>query len=247
MPEPVSFLGVTVRLTGKAELLRAIECGERVRVATLNPEFMLEARTNPAFRQALADMTHCTVDGTGLYWYLKRFHPALQAELYHGADLVEELFHLYREGHKSFFFLGGKKGVAAAAASAVKRRFPELQVAGTDPGGFIDPSRPVESSLVERINALGPAIVLVGFGAPKQELWLSQAPLSAQVGIGVGGTFGFYTSKRRAPRVLRQLHLEWLWRTLTEKGHFKRAFRATILFPVWALWFRARQPKAPVQ
>ncbi|HSI21339.1 MAG TPA: WecB/TagA/CpsF family glycosyltransferase, partial [Verrucomicrobiae bacterium] len=70
----------------------------------------------------------------------------------------------------------------------------------------------------------------------KQELWIDAArdlPISTMVGIG--GTFGFYTTKKRAPKLFRALHLEWLFRALTEPGHAKRAWRAVVVFSCVAL------------
>ncbi len=61
--------------------------------------------------------------------------------------------------------------------------------------------------------------------------------LEVPVMIGVGGTLGFYTHKKRAPQLLQALRLEWLWRALTEKGHAGRAFQAAVVFPCRAVWW----------
>ncbi|MEZ0286499.1 MAG: WecB/TagA/CpsF family glycosyltransferase, partial [Candidatus Paceibacterota bacterium] len=207
MPENAKFLSVDVALATKAELLWAIDTAETpVRVATLNPEFMLEARSNGPFREALHRMTHCTVDGTGLYWFLSRFRNRLgigaTIEHYQGADLVEDLFSTYQNGEKSFFFLGGPEGQARDAAASVRNRFPAIRIVGAESGGTISPSNPFTEAHKSLLESTNPDILLVGFGAPKQELWIDAArdlPISTMVGIG--GTFGFYTTKKRAPKL----------------------------------------------
>ena len=95
----------------------------------------------------------------------------------------------------------------------------------------------VNPTLISTIKAKKTDILFVGFGAPKQELWIHAAKLHAPapVMIGVGGSFGFYTHKKRAPLWMRTFYLEWLYRGLTEKGHMKRVWRAVVIFPLYAL------------
>lgn len=236
MPERIHFLDTDLNLTTRSELLGAIEKGETVRVATVNPEFMLEAEQNSRFREVLGRMTHCTIDGSGVLGILKMARSKLKIqqplELYHGADFTEDLFQKYQDGSKSFFLLGGPIDLARTASSVLQSRYPNLRIVGATDGGSIDPTSPLSRSIEEQLRTAKPDIVLVGFGAPKQEFWIDAArDLPIQVMVGIGGTFGFYTTKKRAPHWMRALHLEWLFRSLTEKGHAKRAWRAVVVFP----------------
>jgi N-acetylglucosaminyldiphosphoundecaprenol N-acetyl-beta-D-mannosaminyltransferase len=240
MAEWIHFLNTGFQYVGHKEVCEAIRHASRVRrirVATLNPEFMLEARHNEPFREAIGKMTHCVIDGSGLLGVLRLFRKKLgiasSLELYHGADLAEDLFQEFKDGERSFFLLGGPDGLAEDTAASLRGRYPHIAIAGAESGGFIDADNPVKSDLLERVNAADPDILLIGFGAPKQELWMIGAgeALKAPVAIGLGGTFGFYTNKKRAPLAFRRLHMEWLWRSITEVGHFRRAWRAVVVFP----------------
>jgi N-acetylglucosaminyldiphosphoundecaprenol N-acetyl-beta-D-mannosaminyltransferase len=186
-------------------------------------------------------MTHCIIDGSGLYGMVKfarrRIKMQTEPQLYHGADLVEDLFAAYQDGSKKFFFLGNAEGVAQTACKAIRNRFPRIQIVGATDGGMIDINNPVNPALLTEIEALGTDILFVGFGAPKQETWINVAKDSKiQVMIGVGGTLNFYTNKSRAPKWMQVIHMEWLFRSLTEKGHFKRAFRGVFVFPIKSLF-----------
>lgn len=225
---------------GREEILAAIDKAnpsQPVRIATLNPEFALEAQNNPEFKIAVAAMTHCVIDGYGLLaalklWrFLKRKPDFRGLVQYKGADLAADLFSKYAFGEKNFFLLGGYPGQAAAAAHTIRQRYPSIHISAHD-GGFIDKTSPqVDQSIIDEILLFKTDILLVGFGAPKQELWIRQASgQPVPVIIGVGGTFGFYSNKKRAPGLLRALHLEWLFRAFTEKGHWRRAFRAVFVF-----------------
>jgi UDP-N-acetyl-D-mannosaminuronic acid transferase (WecB/TagA/CpsF family) len=152
------FLSATFTLAAPEELRTAIHHASPVhpvRCATLNPEFMVEAGRNTAFRNALAAMTHCTIDGSGLLFFLRlwrtlygrRIPESRRADWsaalhrYPGADLVEDLLSRYAQGERSFFFLGGEPGgegtpgQAEQAATALQRRYPRLRLVGTASGG----------------------------------------------------------------------------------------------------------------
>ncbi len=212
-----------------------------MRAATVNPEFLLKARSHQPFREALAGMTHCTVEGTGFHWFLTIAQKALNlsepSTLYHGADLVEDLLVRYQDGSRRFFLLGAAPGIAVKAADVIRERFPQICIVGADDGGQVSETAPLTASTEKALGAASPDIVLVAFGAPKQELWIAAASkLPPRCMIGIGGTLAFYGSKQRAPQALRKLHLEWLWRAATERGHARRAWRAVVLFPLWALF-----------
>lgn len=244
MSSKASFLGITANVASKDEVLYTIDTATAaapIRIATLNPEFILAAQHNQAFVSAIAAMTECTIDGTGLMFYLKLCKQRLglaSVELYHGADMIEDLFRIYSQGSKSFFFLGGMPGAMEASAASLKQRYPQLAIVGAEDGGVIDSNAPLDPQLIAKIMTAKPDILLVGFGAPQQELWITKAAeaLHVPVMVGIGGALTFYSQKKRAPAAMRSLHLEWLWRSLTEKGHLKRAFRAVVIFPLVALW-----------
>ena len=80
--------------------------------------------------------------------------------------------------------------------------------------------------MVEEINASGADIVLGGFGSPHQEFWCERfaSALHCQSILAVGGLVDFYSGTiARAPLLLREVGMEWIWRLLQEpKTKFKR-------------------------
>jgi len=75
--------------------------------------------------------------------------------------------------------------------------------------------------------------LLVGYGHMKQEFWIdrNQSKIPAQVCVGVGGTFDFLTGEvKRAPKVIRDYGLEWLFRLLVQPSRVFRIFKATFIF-----------------
>ena len=86
-------------------------------------------------------------------------------------------------------------------------------------------------------------MVLVAYGAPKQEFWLDRnlAALGIPVGIGVGGVFNYLSGEApRAPRWVRRVHFEWLHRLVTQPARWRRQL-ALPQFAVLALFAAARR------
>jgi len=75
-------------------------------------------------------------------------------------------------------------------------------------------------------------------GSPHQEQWLfdHKHRLNCDTALAVGGLFDFYSGDiARAPRWLRELGMEWLYRLMKEpKAKFKRYVLGNPLF-IWRL------------
>jgi len=94
-------------------------------------------------------------------------------------------------------------------------------------------------TLIESVRSSLPRVVLVAFGAPKQERWIdrysAEVP-SARIMMGVGGTLDMWAGRfPRAPHLMHQLGLEWLWRLAQQPSRLPRILRATVVFPWRAL------------
>jgi N-acetylglucosaminyldiphosphoundecaprenol N-acetyl-beta-D-mannosaminyltransferase len=91
-----------------------------------------------------------------------------------------------------------------------------------------------DGETLRRIASARPDVLLVAYGAPHQELWIArnQVRLDVPVAIGVGGTFDFLAGRvRRAPVLVRRLHLEWLWRLALQPARVRRM----AVLPLYAL------------
>ena len=90
--------------------------------------------------------------------------------------------------------------------------------------GSPDPSADQET--LARLAAERPHVLLVAYGAPKQELWIDrmgdQLP-GVAVAIGVGGAFDYLTGRvPRAPRWMRRVGMEWLFRLAQQPWRIRR-------------------------
>jgi len=229
------ILGVRVDCLNMAGAVDAIarmvgDHGTTRLVATVNPEFVMRARVDEPFREALESAALCLADGIGVVWAMRR-QGCPQYERVSGSDLVPLLAaRCARRGWRPFL-LGSRPGVAAEAARRLEADNPGLQVAGVHVGS---PGPEEDDETLRRVGAARPDLLLVAYGAPHQELWIARnlSRLDVPVAIGVGGTFDFLAGRvRRAPGWMRRMHLEWLWRLALQPARVRRM----AVLPAYAL------------
>ena len=219
-----------------ARIEAMVDEGGHHHVATVNPEFVMRARKDPGFARVLESADLCLADGTGVVWAARRegcdlSHPVT------GVDLVEPLAGLCARRGFGLFLLGAAPGVADVLAGQLRDRHPGLQVAAHagSPAAMSDPET------LKRIRDARPAILLVAYGAPAQELWIDRLKdqLGVAVAIGVGGAFDFMTGRvRRAPYWMRSAGAEWLYRL----GRQPWRIRRMAVLPMFA-WDVLRTPR----
>lgn len=195
-------------------------------VVTVNPELImaaLEGPDGPALRRVLAEASLSVADGVGVVWASRLLDEPLPGRV-PGIELAERLLERAAAAGKRLFLLGGRPGVAEEAAKRLEERYPGLNVAGTYHGYF--DTRPAEGDEgVEAVAGCKVDLLLVGMGAPKQELWIARRKeqLGAKVMIGVGGALDVFAGRvKRAPAFLRRAGLEWAYRLATQPWRARR-------------------------
>jgi len=207
---------------------------------TANAQFAQIASTDRRFYKLLHDAEVVVADGMSVVAASRILgHPLPQRIA--GIDLVIELCREAARSGLSVYLLGGRPCAAKKAADNLNLTCPGLRVAGVDcpPLGFSkDPAE--SAAVVRRISSVAPDILLVAFGAPKQEFWMEEhaAKLPVKVMIGVGCSFdvlaGFI---RRAPRWMQKVGLEWVFRTIHEPRRlWKRYLLGNVQFVQAVIW-----------
>lgn len=149
------------------------------------------------------------------------------------------------------FLLGAAPGVGLRAARNICTRWPGVEVVGVESPALGFERRPAESAAIAaNIAEAKPDLLVVGLGAPKQELWVHahRAELQTKIAICAGATIDFLAGvKHRAPRWMRRTGLEWFHRMITEPRRLGRRYaRGAIVFPRLVWRERARSRKGPL-
>jgi len=187
-------------------------------VVTPNVDHVVKFQKDQALRASYKEASLVVVDGKPVLWASKILKPL--PETVPGSDLCPAIFDMAVNKRVKVFLLGAAEGVAEKAAIEISKRWPWITVCGyySPPMGF--DARSVDNAkAIEMINKEQPDILLVGLGAPKQEIWVQemQHQLQVKVALCVGASIDFLAGeKARAPKIMRKLGLEWLHRALSE-------------------------------
>lgn len=220
-------------------------------VVTPNVDHCVMLAENEAFRRAYDAAALVLADGFPVVLASRLLGNALP-ERVTGSDLVPALFSAASADRPvSVYLLGAMPGVGEEAARRIHETWPFVRVAGTysPPLGF--EKNPVENrAIIERINSVRPDLLVLGLGAPKQELWIHAhaAQLDARVALCVGATIDFLAgNKPRAPRWMGRCGLEWMHRVASEPRRLARRYlRDAVVFPklLWREWCSNDMPKS---
>ncbi len=234
LPAPLPKLHVlTVDITtgSFAEQVRAIadhgQAHASSYVCCVNAHMTVEAR-DPGFAEVVRKADFATADGMPVLRALQLFH-RVEQERVAGNDLMPALFEEAARRGLGVYLYGSSDEAQQRIVDRAARELPGLRIAGR----WSPPFRPVDqmdfAGDAERINASGAHIIMVSLGCPKQERWM--ATMKGRVNgimLGVGGAFLLYAGiDKRAPKWMRDLSLEWLYRFWLEPRRLWRRYLVT--------------------
>ena len=186
-------------------------------VVTPNPEMIMSAKRDEGFLHILQNADLVLADGIGITLAAKLLKLNIP-ERVPGCDIVMDL--LKSAKGYSCYLLGAAPGVAEIAANNLTKQ--GIKVAGYHDGFFDDEK---EKIILEELQKLKPDILIIGMGMQKQEAWAAKylCTLPCKVTMCLGGTINVISGTvRRAPKIMRRLGLEWLWRLLSNPSRANR-------------------------
>lgn len=246
----INLLGIPLTVLSRKDLLRVAEemIGQascQYYAVTPNPEIILGALKDEELFYILNKADLSIPDGIGLKFAALacgRRIPRIA-----GADFTRQLLRLAEKKNYKVGIFNWCEGLSCAndIEKALREKYPDLQ--------FVveDIEREWQMPYYKRINAFQPELVFAALGSPWQEKFIyhgmEKMPY-VRLAVGVGGSFDFLTGKvSRAPWLVRQVGLEWVWRFLQQsKGtrlwRLKRIFNAVVVFPSYFLKWRFINP-----
>ncbi len=251
---PVSVLGVPFDHVTLSQTLARVDAMIASRqphyVVTANVDFLVQAHRDVELRRILVEADLVLCDGTPLLWASRWLGNALP-ERVAGSDLAPALMRNAAEKGQRIFFLGAAAGVAAEATAKLRSQFPDLNIVGHYSPPFAALLEMDHETIARQIREAKPDILLVSFGCPKQEKWISMhyRALGVPVAIGVGATIDFLAGRvKRAPDWMRRSGTEWIFRLVQEPRRlYKRyatdlaVFLPTFAGQWWQLSTKARR------
>lgn len=195
-------------------------------ISTREPAFAVTANLNygmlcskhPRLQAFTKRATLVLCDGMPIFWRSKLSQKPLP-ERVAGSDLIYLLSERCAAKKYRVYFYGAAEGVADAAATQLKKRYPGLIVAGVQCPPFHDSSSTAIQDQVARIKQARPDVLFVALGQPKGEYWIEDHldELGVPLAIQLGASFDFVAGQaKRAPKWMQQTGLEWLYRAVKD-------------------------------
>ena len=224
---PISKLGFRDTLS---QLIAAVESRKPHQVITANPIMVMTAMEDPAYMRMMKSAEIVVPDGAGVVWAAGYVGNPV-TERVPGIEVMSELFKTAEERGWKVYLLGASPEVIAAAVDNIRQKHPRLILAGFRDGYF---GPEADAEVIAEIRRVEPDLLFVGRSAATQDPWIGQhkEALGVPVMMGVGGSFDIFAGKlKRAPKLFRQLKLEWFYRLLQEPYRYKRM----LVLPKFAL------------
>lgn len=211
---PLTYDGVI------GDLKQRMVAKEKSTIIAVNPEKFIAAGKDEKVKELINSSTYQIPDGIGVIIASKLKGGQITSRVT-GVDMMERLLKFAAEENHPIFMYGAKEEVVQKAMENIKAKFQGITIAGYTNGYEKD-----MDALVQRINDSKAEILFVALGSPRQELWIrdNMSKLTnVLVFQGVGGSFDVFAGHvKRAPKLFRQLGLEWFYRLITDPKRFKR-------------------------
>jgi N-acetylglucosaminyldiphosphoundecaprenol N-acetyl-beta-D-mannosaminyltransferase len=220
--DTIALFGMPITNVGMEDAVSRVQeyilSGKTHQIATANLDFARNSLRDPYLHRIICECSMVLPDGAPMLWASRMFGSPLR-ERVTGVDLVPQLAGLSAERGYGIYLLGSSEESSKAACEVLQRRYPGVRIVGR----YCPPVAPLHEmnheEIIGKIREAKPQIVLVGFGNPKQEIWIHRHKdrLPAAVLIGIGGSLDMLAgSLRRAPKWVRTMQMEWMYRMLQE-------------------------------
>ncbi|MBN1899185.1 MAG: WecB/TagA/CpsF family glycosyltransferase [Spirochaetes bacterium] len=208
-------------------LTRSIRQKNKFSVITLNSVMLFHYFVDRNFRKAVHNSYFIIPEGIGVSLIARLFNQKI--DIFPGIDLLCQLFRMAERKGFTVFLLGGKQPVIEKAFQNIKKKYPRLKIKGRAYGYLSEGDK---ITLFKHLKTLKPDILIVGMGSVRQENYIYEnwKKIQAIMIIGVGGSFDILSGyKKRAPVWVRDLHLEWLYRSLLSPRKIIDLFKICLL------------------
>lgn len=187
---------------------------------------IMECKRNQDVLKSVNCADLATPDGMPVVW-IGRIKGYKNVRRVYGPDLMQRICGISeKKGYRNYFY-GSSTDVLDKLKEKLSKRYRRLIISGAYSPPFRKLSKEENDKIVEDINNSGSAILWVGLGSPKQDLWMHEhrGEINVPIMLGVGAAFDFLAGvKPQAPRWMRNNGFEWLFRLITEPKRLWRRY-----------------------
>lgn len=208
------------------QIVRAAHQRQSYAVSALAVHGVMTGVLDPIHARRLNSFDLLTPDGQPVRWALNLLHKTQLPDRVYGPTLTLKVCERAAQEDLGIYLYGSTQPVLNALQVNLHRQFPSLQIVGMQPSRFRQVSPSEKMEIINAIHASNAAIVLVGLGCPRQEVWvyehlgLINAPM-----LAVGAAFDFHAGTlSQASPMLQRVGLEWAYRLFREPKRLWRRY-----------------------
>lgn len=204
------------------ELETCIDLWKQTYATTPNPEIMLAQSNNDKLRNILRNSNWNLADGFGLIiWSLWKINNRIC-----WSDVFYDICELSVKKWYKIFLLWWDKWVPEKVKDVLEKKFLNIKIVWVSM--WFEKTNSQET--FDLINNTKPNIIFLALWCPRQEFWIEdnmhKFPF-LNFAIWIWWTFDFVIGKqKRAPKILRKIWLEWMWRLILEPNRIGRIYNA---------------------
>ena len=171
--------------------------------------------------------TTVLVDGMPIIWLMQLCRiPVTRSHRLTYVDFIMPLMQQAADNDWQVFHVGQHETIQNEALERIRKQSPGIKIDGHD--GYFDfaPQSTQSLEVIDAINQAGTQLLLVGFGAPKQEAWLAahRHLINAPIVFTCGACMEYVAGHvKTPPRWMGRTGLEWSFRLFENPRRF--AFR----------------------
>jgi N-acetylglucosaminyldiphosphoundecaprenol N-acetyl-beta-D-mannosaminyltransferase len=192
----------------------------------INVSKLVAMRKDEQLRWGIERCELITADGQPVVWASRLLGDPLPSRVA-GIDLMHGLLGLAALKGYRVYILGATAEVLERAVARIRSQYPGLQLVGHRDGYYAEED---EAAVADAIAVVAPDILFVAMSSPRKEYFLMRH--GQRIGVpfvmGVGGAIDVVAGlRRRAPVLLQDSGLEWLFRLAQEPRRLGRRYLST--------------------
>ena len=198
-------------------------------VSALAVHGLMTSVTDKKIQSAIQKIDMLVPDGQPIRWAINSFHDANLKDRVYGPTLTLHVLQKANINHLKVYLYGSTEDTIKAFSSFINKNFPNIDICGKHVDRFREATAEEDIEDINKINASGANIVLVGRGCPRQEVWVANhlGKIPAAM-MAVGAAFNFHAGNlKQAPEWMQNNGLEWLFRLVQEPGRLWKRYLFT--------------------
>ena len=189
-------------------------------ITTFNLDFLRLTDCDLEFNEICNNSLYNLPDGFGIT-SLIRLKYGESINRITGNDIFPLLLDIANKNEYKIAIVGGSTEVSKKVEQKILENFnfKKDRLLCISPSNNFEQNNNENATIIAKVSAFKPNILFAALGCPRQEKWLykNMNLFGSQVNIGIGATLDYYSGKKkRSPRIMQEIGLEWLWRLINE-------------------------------